>query len=227
MKKAAQERKEKIQAEFKNQMLQAAERVICRRGYGATTMDEIAREAEFSKATLYKYFRNKGEILLELILKHVEEIRQRIVEIQQSKIEPEEKLKEMIRSVLEIQSQKENISRMFIQDKSFHDFMHRFFVPSDKEENRIFQQALRSFKSKRNEITQAGCLVIKEGIEKGKFVQTAPEIIIKYIEALVSGLVHTRYWEPKNFSPERETDQIFRFLMEGIARKPLQKGEEK
>ena len=55
MKLAAQERKERIQAEYKRLMLAAAERVICRHGYQSATMDEIAREAEFSKATLYKY----------------------------------------------------------------------------------------------------------------------------------------------------------------------------
>lgn len=227
MKKAAQERKEKIQAEFKNQMLQAAEKVIIRRGYRAATMDEIAREAEFSKATLYKYFRNKGEILLEIILQYIEEIRARMVEIQQSSLEPEEKLKQMIQAILEIQSRKENISRMFILDKNLRDFIHRLFTPSGKEDNRDFQQALKTFKSRREEISRAGCQVINEGIEKGKFIKTPPETIIKYVEAMVAGLLHTRYWETKRLSPEEETEQMFRFLMDGIARKPLQKGEEK
>lgn len=223
MKKAAQERKEKIQAEFKNQMLQAAEKVIIRRGYRAATMDEIAREAEFSKASLYKYFRNKGEILLEIILQYIEEIRARMAEIQHSSLEPEEKLKQMIQAILEIQSRKENISRMFILDKNLRDFMHRLFT----QDNRDFQQALKIFKSKREEISRAGCQVIKEGIEKGKFIKTSPETIIKYVEAMVAGLHHTRYWETKRLSPEEETEQMFRFLMDGIARKPLQKGEEK
>jgi len=56
VKLAASERKERIQAEYKRLMLAAAERVICRHGYQSATMDEIAREAEFSKATLYKIF---------------------------------------------------------------------------------------------------------------------------------------------------------------------------
>lgn len=95
MKLAARERKERIQAEYKRLMLEAAERVICRHGYQAATMDEIAREAEFSKATLYKYFKNKGEIFLEIILKYVEEIRSELIAISQSKLEPEEKLKKL------------------------------------------------------------------------------------------------------------------------------------
>ncbi|HEK85419.1 MAG TPA: TetR/AcrR family transcriptional regulator [Candidatus Aminicenantes bacterium] len=227
MKKNVPERKEIIQAEYRKLMLAAAEKVIIRRGYGAATMDEIAREAEFSKATIYKYFNNKAELLLAIILQYVEEIRAKMAEIQQSALQPDLKLKKIIESILKIQSEKENISRLFILDKSLHDFLHRFFIATRKEDNRQFQQILKLFKSKREEINRLGCLVIKEGIEQGKFVKCAPETIIKYVGATVEGLLHARYWESHQFLPEEETEEIFKFIMEGIGRQSLQKGEHK
>jgi AcrR family transcriptional regulator len=225
MKKAALVRKEKIQAEYKKLMLQAAEKVIIRRGYATATMDEVAREAQFSKATLYKYFKNKGELLLEIIIQYIEEIRVRVVEIQQSALEPEKKLKEMILAIMEIQSKKENISRMFMQDKNLRVFIHRLFTPSKGEENRSFQRALKIFKTKREEIFKAGCCVVKEGIDKGQFIKAAPQSIIKFVEAMIEGLLHIRFWENERLSPEEETEQMFRFLMDGISRKHLPKGE--
>lgn len=46
----------------------AAETLFRRQGVEATTMDEIAREAGYSKATLYVYFQNKEEIVAALAL---------------------------------------------------------------------------------------------------------------------------------------------------------------
>ena len=226
MKLAAQERKERIQAEYKRLMLAAAERVICRQGYQSATMDEIAREAEFSKATLYKYFGNKGEIFLEIILQYIEEIRSELIAISQSKLEPEEKLKKIIYTVINIQNRKENIARLVLQDRSLQDFLHRLFI-SIKEDKQELLQAQKYFRAKREEVFGAACQVISEGIEKGKFVQTSPVTVVKYIRAMIEGLVYSRFWEDKKLSAQQETDQMFRLLMEGIATKPLQKGEAK
>jgi len=226
VKLAASERKERIQAEYKRLMLAAAERVICRHGYQSATMDEIAREAEFSKATLYKYFKNKGEIFLEIILQYVEEIRSELIAISQSKFEPEEKLKKIIYTVINIQNRKENIARLILQDKNLQDFLHRIFI-SIKEDKQEFLEAQRYFRSKREEVFSAACQVISEGIEKGKFIQTSPAVIVKYIRAMIEGLVYSRFWEEKRLSAQQETDQMFRLLMEGIATKSLQKGEAK
>ncbi len=219
-------RKEIIQAEYKKLMLEAAERVILRRGFRKATMDEIAREAQFSKATIYKYFSNKGAMVLEIIIQYFEEIRARLEEIRLSEVHPVEKLKLMIMSVLKIQAEKENISRMFIQDKNLWEFAHRLFASSRKDSDGDFQRALEIFKQKREDILRSGCLVVEEGIKKGVFVEDKPENIIKYISALIEGLAHIRYWQEERLSPEEETEQMIRFLMGGLARRPIQKGVE-
>ncbi|MDD5939040.1 MAG: TetR/AcrR family transcriptional regulator [Clostridiales bacterium] len=49
-------------------ILAAAERLFSERGTERTTMDDIAREAEYSKATLYVYFESKEEIVGTILL---------------------------------------------------------------------------------------------------------------------------------------------------------------
>jgi hypothetical protein len=142
-------------------------------------------------------------------------------------MDPALKLKKIIESILEIGCQKENISKMFIFDKSLHDFLHRFFITARKGDEYKFHHIIKLFKSKREEITRAGCLVIKEGIDQGRFVDRPPEVINKYVGVMVEGLLHARYWEKAQFSPQQEADEMFEFLMEGIGHKPLQKGEER
>ncbi|MDF2988713.1 MAG: TetR family transcriptional regulator [Eubacterium sp.] len=51
------------------EIIAAAERVFHARGYEAASMDEIAREAQFTKRTLYQYFENKEELYLAVVLK--------------------------------------------------------------------------------------------------------------------------------------------------------------
>jgi AcrR family transcriptional regulator len=52
-------------ARFKR-ALRAAESVFKRLGFRAATMEEVARQAQLSKATLYTYFRNKDELYIEV-----------------------------------------------------------------------------------------------------------------------------------------------------------------
>lgn len=49
-------------------ILAAAERLFAAKGTEKTTMDDIARESEYSKATLYVYFQSKEEIVNAILL---------------------------------------------------------------------------------------------------------------------------------------------------------------
>ena len=57
-----EERKAREKERRRNQIIDAAERIIFSKGLEQATMDEIAEEAELSKGTLYLYFENKTEL---------------------------------------------------------------------------------------------------------------------------------------------------------------------
>lgn len=59
-----EERKAREKEQRKNQIIDAAEKVIFSKGLDQATMDEIAEEAELSKGTLYLYFKNKNELYM-------------------------------------------------------------------------------------------------------------------------------------------------------------------
>ncbi|MBV7274762.1 TetR/AcrR family transcriptional regulator [Clostridiaceae bacterium UIB06] len=63
------ERKEREMLIRKNDIIDAAERVFFEKGIQQSTMDEIAREAEFSKRTIYIYFQSKDQIYYEIMLR--------------------------------------------------------------------------------------------------------------------------------------------------------------
>ena len=59
--------------EIYRSILLAAEKVLLAKGYTAMTMDDVAREACLSKATLYKYIDSKYMILFEIISRYLDD----------------------------------------------------------------------------------------------------------------------------------------------------------
>lgn len=50
-------------------IIDAAEKVFFTKGFSNATMDDVAEEAEFSKRTLYVYFRSKEQLYFEIMLR--------------------------------------------------------------------------------------------------------------------------------------------------------------
>jgi AcrR family transcriptional regulator len=75
-------RKERTEREWKNRrndIIVAAEKLFFLKGYEHTTVDDIVKEAEFSKSTVYNYIRSKEELFL---LVHLRGLRKRKAIIQ-------------------------------------------------------------------------------------------------------------------------------------------------
>jgi AcrR family transcriptional regulator len=62
----AQRRQREKEQRYKT-ILQTAERLFCEHGYPNTKMQDIAHEAEIAVGTVYFYFRNKEDLLLQLM----------------------------------------------------------------------------------------------------------------------------------------------------------------
>jgi Transcriptional regulator len=70
--------KEKQAHEIK--IVAAAERIFCQKGYEDAGMDEISREAQFTKRTVYQYFENKDELFFAVAVKILKKLAARLTE---------------------------------------------------------------------------------------------------------------------------------------------------
>jgi TetR/AcrR family transcriptional regulator len=63
------ERKEREKEQRREMILDAAEKVFFGKGFPASTVDDIAAQAEVSKGTIYLYFKSKEDLLLGIHLR--------------------------------------------------------------------------------------------------------------------------------------------------------------
>lgn len=70
--------KDTVAALHREQIMKAAEKLFFEKGYAGTSIDDISKESEYSRRTIYVYYESKEDILHHIIEKGLEELKQDI-----------------------------------------------------------------------------------------------------------------------------------------------------
>jgi len=197
-------------------ILKAAEKVIAQKGYSSATMDDIAEEAQFSKATLYRYFPSKGELFFEIIVSSLDEMSQKMRNIQEKRMRSDRKLTETIRLVLKHFEEKENIARIFFMDKFLMEKLLIFMIGEQDLVSDTERRYIKKIKAKRKEVFNSLCEIITSGVDGGEFRRLQAEETVIALESMLYGFYYGRYWRDKRFSLEKGTDLIYNHFFHGI-----------
>jgi AcrR family transcriptional regulator len=158
----------------KLRILKGALTVFSDLGIDKTTMDEIASESGFGKATLYYYFSSKDDIyidIMELGWKQLwEGIESRIVE----NIGPRDKFIGIIKKM----------GKIVTEDKTMYEFL--FTAPNYIQDTH--KQTWKTYQERLYAILQS---IIEEGIKKKEFVDLNPRLLMKAIGGLFHQLLIT------------------------------------
>ncbi len=79
----------------------SAARLFAARGYAAVQIDDIARDAGMGKATLYRYFRSKGDLYIEALDGSLAQLVAHIRAIADAPAAPAETLERMLRALVD------------------------------------------------------------------------------------------------------------------------------
>lgn len=66
-------RQEREMEQRKQDILSAARKLFLKKGFESVTMEDIAKKSEFTRVTLYNYFKSKFDLLYEIIWQALEE----------------------------------------------------------------------------------------------------------------------------------------------------------
>jgi AcrR family transcriptional regulator len=197
-------------------ILLAAEAVICRKGLIAASMDDVAAEAGFSKATIYKYVRGKSELVSELLIHFMEEWTDRLTEIAARPLEPEPKFLVFLREIIRYQAEKENISRAFLLDRSHL----RIFRAMEDKKGHSGTEAERAFfrllLTARKALASRMESFIREGIAAGAFRSVPVDSAVHFLTAVVLGYQHDRMFRDSKPDLEKDVLDVYGFILHGI-----------
>jgi len=210
------ERKKHRIEENKKFILKVAEKIFSQKGYSLATMDQIAEEAQFSKVTLYRYFKSKSEIFLEIINKSFDEMYQKMARILEEKTAAEEKLRELIHCISSYYHRKKNLARILMMERSL---VKRILNLNSREQvcpSAHHPQIPADFKAKIEDIFNIMCKIINEGIESGEFKKVDVHDACFVLGAMVRGFHFRGPLEGKEYNINESADLLYSFFLNGI-----------
>ena len=181
----------------KQHILDSALSVFKNKGFEGSTMDEIAKDADFGKATLYYYFNSKEEIFVELLNNGWEMIWESIEE----EVHDNENPKETFINSLNI------IGGLIRKNQILFEFL--FTAPKMMPSS--FSDEKSSWKNYQNKMYGVFQGLLEEGIEKNEFPKMRSDLMMRAIGGLFHGLFFLGN-EKKQMSRETMEDFISTFI---------------
>jgi AcrR family transcriptional regulator len=203
------DRRQREKEQRKTEITDAAERLFFSRGYEDVSMEDIAREVELNKATLYLYFENKETLFATIVLRGIEI------------------LKEKYRECME--KQVPGIDKVALMGKAYYQFSQEYpdylrlihFYGSERfsRENPYTAEIGKGYGTCRKILRDA----IQEGIDDGTIrADLDPFLTSMYLMISFMGILSMENkWklviEAEGFSYEQFTREFFRFITPAIS----------
>ncbi|MCP2519486.1 TetR/AcrR family transcriptional regulator [Candidatus Aminicenantes bacterium AC-335-K20] len=203
-----EERKQREELMKKGDILEAAKKLFAKKGFSLTTVDEIARESAFSKATIYHYFRSKGEIFMEIIRKEYEKFMEKLESIIKSEMGFEEKMKKIISHWLEAHDLNRN-------------FISIFFSPEERQkiQREIGKNFMNLMIEERNKYRKLIGRIFLDGIKKGRLKKFDVNDLITALNGIIHAYAVRKIIEKDKSDLKEKTDTIYQIFLNGILAK--------
>ena len=148
-------RKKEPKSVHRENIASAASILFMKKGIAATSMDDIAKAAKYSKATLYVYFKNKEEIVGILVLNSMKKLYDYIVFALEQQESTQSRYNFICNGLVQYQEEFPFYFKMVL-DKINIDFENHNTLPEEKETYQIGEEINKKIKD-----------FLIAGIEKG------------------------------------------------------------
>lgn len=169
--------------------------LFARSSYDATTVEDIARHAEFGKGTIYQYFSSKLEILSYLLEKSLIELQKELEIIAQNYPQPTGE---------EIITALENVIEAYYSYLERHAHLLNALKnqPGTPEKSKI----IRAVHQQHDSIFRLWLPLVEQGIKEGKLVNADPMDLALAIINVVRGFGLRRFFAPTNGNAESNSE---------------------
>lgn len=162
----------KSKAQKQAMILHTAGKLFAAKGYGGTTMDEIAAEANIAKGTLYNYFENKEQLFWTIVCKINNPFMEKLRSVYQAPISAKEKIYRLTYEFLAFYTLNSDICIIMVEEMKALSFLNRGKKTTLKqlnERNKSFERtALREEEFQRyQQLSHDAFSILEQVIEDG------------------------------------------------------------
>lgn len=186
----------------RSQLTKAAYRVVSRKGYYNFTIKDISRETGLSAGLVHYYFKDKQDLLLNLIRETNANIKEMLVSEMVKTDDPVVKIKTYIDQAFGLVAKEKEYFHVIID-----------FWSQVNRSNRMKQANIKLFQSYRDECVA----ILKEGIQKGVFKEMDVNYMSILILSLVEGTMIQHFIDENAFNygeySEKMRDQIMDIIL--------------
>lgn len=206
------ERRQREKKQRKTEIADAAERLFFSRGYEDVSMDDIAREVELNKATIYLYFKNKEALFATIVLRGIEILKEKYLECMEKDVPGIVKVTLMGRAYYRFSQEYPEYLRL----------IHFYGSERFSRENPYTAEIGKGYGTCRRMLADA---VREGGIDDGTIRggDLDPFLTSMYLMTSFMGILSMEHrWKlaieaEGGFSYDRFADEFFRFIMPAIS----------
>ncbi len=197
-------RKERERRRHRREVLEAAEGLFSKRGFHETTVQDIAKEAEFAVGTLYNMFDNKSEIYYEIVRIRAFEYLKTVKKDLAPVSDPVEKLKKIIRAKIDFFNQHRQFFSIF--SRVLHEQPDECPLNLSEQGRRIYDEYINLIQD-----------IFKQGLEKKLFADTSPEMLTLAFEGITRTVI-SDYFLCEESPDSKVIEEVELVLFNGILR---------
>ena len=189
--------KKENQNDKKDLIMASALRVMTKKGYYGSTIDDIVSESKMSKGAIYHYYKSKKEVYLELI------------------VYLESKYTDMFASVNKESTSAKKLKKLFTiwsdQLEKEPGFFQSFSIfQSMSRHDKDFKQAMQRMYNRFQKFIE---LIIIEGIESKEFKKIDPKTSALSLILNLDGISWFSLFESKNLDAKSYIDQMSDYIL--------------
>lgn len=185
----------------KEVIIQVAVQLFKEKGYAATSMQDVAKNLDCTKAAIYYYFESKEDILLTIINETMQIAEEKIEHVISQDLNPPQMLKAIIKDHIYAVFEKKSFITVFFFDK-----------------NNLSSENLELIHQRRRKYEEKIAQVIKRGMDEGYFAKTEVLPVVYGILGMCNWMV--QWYKPEGkFEPDEIAEIYWDIAYKGLKNK--------
>lgn len=211
---AGPNKKERVAALHRESILSAAARMFAEKGFSSTTIEDISKKSQYSRRTIYAYFKNKEEIYNHIIYRHMNILKEAMEALMSERLSFSERYFRICRKLTELYEK---------YPMYFQSIMGNIQVSEDAL---LESEILRKIYAVGEEINDCMACIFRQGIDEGavspdiKILPAAYTLWSSIASLIVMANEKKLYiLQRMNMSIDEFTDNGFKLLLRSLERR--------